>query len=55
MTMLTDWYCKQWKNPSNHSKGTVWTYMKDEAFKHFDIYPALRGGDELANGRPSSP
>ena len=37
MTMLTDWYSKQWKNPSNHSKGTVWTYIKDDTFKHAGI------------------
>ena len=37
------WYCKQWKNPRDHSKGTVWTYMKDDAFRHAGI-PRLEAG-----------
>ena len=49
MPMLTDWYCKQWKNPSDHSKGTVWTYMKDDAFKHAGI-PRLEEGMNLLMG-----
>ena len=24
--MFHHWYCKQWKDPANPSKGTVWTY-----------------------------
>ena len=49
MPMLTDWYCKQWKNPSDHSKGTVWTYMKDDAFKHAGI-PRFEEGMNLLMG-----
>ena len=43
MTMFDDEYCKQWKNPSDHSKGTIWTYMKTAAFKHAGI-PRLEEG-----------
>ena len=46
MTMLTDWYFKHWKNPSDHSKGTVWTNIKDDAIKHADI-PRLEEGMNL--------
>ena len=49
MTMVNGWYCKQWKNPSDHSKGTVWTYMKDDAFKHAGI-PRLEEGMNLLMG-----
>jgi hypothetical protein len=37
MTPFNDNYCKQWKDPSNHSKGTVWTYWKCEAFEHAGV------------------
>ena len=49
MARISDCYCKQWKNPSDHSKGTVWTYMKDDAFKHAGI-PRLEKGMNLLMG-----
>ena len=41
--MDSDTYCKQWKDPIDHSKGTVWTYMTRDAFKHAGI-PLLDAG-----------
>ena len=43
MTPFNDNYCKQWKDPSNHSKGTIWTYLKQEAFAHAGL-PRLEEG-----------
>ena len=43
MTPFNDNYCKQWKDPSNHSKGTIWTYLKQEAFEHAGV-PRLEEG-----------
>jgi len=43
MARVSDCYCKQWKDPSDHSKGTVWTYMKNDAFEHAGI-PRLEKG-----------
>ena len=43
MARVSDCYCKQWKDPSDHSKGTVWTYMTSEAFKHAGV-PRLEEG-----------
>ena len=42
-------YCKQWKNPHDHSKGTVWTYMDNDAFEHAGI-PRLEKGMNLMMG-----
>lgn len=42
--MILDWwYYKQWKDPTNHSKGTIWTYLKKEAYEHAGI-PRLEEG-----------
>ena len=49
MTMFTNEYCKQWKNPNDYTKGTVWTYMKTDAFKHAGI-PRLEEGMNLLMG-----
>lgn len=43
MARVSDCYCKQWKDPSDHSKGTVWTYMTSDAFKQAGI-PRLEEG-----------
>ena len=43
MTPFNDNYCKQWKDPSNHSKGTIWTYWRHEAFEHAGV-PRLEEG-----------
>ena len=43
MARISDCYCKQWKDPRDHSKGTVWTYMTSEAFKHAGV-PRLEEG-----------
>ena len=43
MTPSNDNYCKQWKDPSNHSKGAIWTYLKHEAFEHAGV-PRLEEG-----------
>ena len=47
--LVTYWYCKQWKNPRDHSKGTVWTYMENDAFEHAGI-PRLEEGMNLTMG-----
>ena len=47
--LVTYWYCKQWKNPRDHSKGTVWTYMENDAFEHAGI-PRLEEGMNLMMG-----
>ena len=49
MAWVSDCYCKQWKNPRDHSKGTVWTYMKSDAFEHAGI-PRLEDGMNLLMG-----
>ena len=36
-------YCKQWKVPSDPSKGTVWIYLQQEAFVYAGI-PSLEDG-----------
>ena len=41
--MLAWWHCKQWKNPEDHSKGMVWTYVKNDAYMHAGI-PLLEEG-----------
>lgn len=43
MARVSDCYCKQWKNPRDHSKGTVWTYMTNDAFKYAGV-PRLEEG-----------
>ena len=50
MEPFNDNYCKQWKDPSNHSKGTVWTYWKHEAFKHAGVPRMEEGMDFLMGG-----
>ena len=47
--LVSYWYCKQWKSPRDHSKGTVWTYMENDAFKHAGI-PRLEEGMNLMMG-----
>ena len=47
--LLSYMYCRQWKNPRDHSKGTVWTFMKNEAFKHGGI-PRLEAGMNCGMG-----
>lgn len=39
-------YCKQWKVPSDPSKGTVWVYVEEEAFSYAGI-PSLEDGMNL--------
>lgn len=47
-------YCKQWKNPRDHSKGTVWTYMTSDAFTHAGIPRLEEGMNGLMGGhRPA--
>ena len=43
MAGISDTYCKQWKDPLDHSKGTFWTYMTRDAFTHAGI-PLLEAG-----------
>jgi len=50
MTPSNDNYCKQWKDPSNHSKGTIWMYLKHEAFEHAGV-PRLEEGMNLMMSR----
>ena len=47
--LVSYWYCKQWKSPRDHSKGTVWTYIEKDAFKHAGI-PRLEEGMNLMMG-----
>ena len=43
------WYCVQWKDPSDETKGTLWTYLSDEAFK-FSGAPQMEKGISLLLG-----
>ena len=54
MNRLSYWYCKQWKDPSDHSKGTIWTYTDNNAFKHAGIPRLEKGMNTLMGGhRPA--
>ena len=37
MAGISDTYCKQWKEPLDHSKGTVWTYMTRDAYRFIRV------------------
>ena len=48
--MFNYWFSKQWKDPANHAKGTVWTYMTYQTYEFCGAPQAEEGISFLMTG-----
>ena len=54
MPFIDKIYCKQWRDPAEPSKGTIWTYMGNEAFDHAGVPNLEKGMNLMMSGHRHS-